>query len=588
LKRASKAAGLTSDALADVRDRPEKQLRHAAWREREQIGSEWIAASLVLLASFGYLCIFRRYVTMEPDEGIVLVGAERILRGQVLYRDFFSFLTPGSYYFVALQLRFLGDSITAARTALAAAGGFFSLFTYLLARRVCSRRVSVTAAGLVTVTCLPFRFLVLHNWDSTLWACAAVYCALRLIESQPGAALTSAWAFATGLFAAFTLLSEQSKGAGLLLGIGAGLLAVALLAERRYLFTAKPLAAMVLGFVWPLAATLFYFAAHGALAPMLADWVWPLRHYAAANRVFYGYQNFPPAVSDTLLGSSPLAMKAATLLVLSPCFLLPVLPLLAVPLLVYWVARARRVAAPPEIGAYYLLMNAVLCGLLVSIVLGRADILHFVYLEPLLVLVLAWAMAGRDIPGALFRSIRVPLMACVAGAFLALGIPLAMRATQSSTHIETRRGAVWAPANDTVIPYVQQHVAEGGEMLSYPYLPLYNYLTDTHSPAQLDYFQPGMHTREQASDMIASLEAHPTSVVLLESAFAEKIARAWPETPLEAIANDPIADFILSRYHPCRTLVSASEGRFEYMVRRELTCSEHLNPDNEFAVKRTF
>jgi hypothetical protein len=62
-------------------------------------------------------------------------------------------------------------------------GGFFSLFTYLMARRVCSRCSALLTAGLVSITCLPRRYLTLHNWDSTLWACGAVYCAMRWVEA---------------------------------------------------------------------------------------------------------------------------------------------------------------------------------------------------------------------------------------------------------------------------------------------------------------------------------------------------------------------------------------------------------------------
>jgi hypothetical protein len=40
--------------------------------------------------------------------------------------------------------------------------------TYLLARRVCARWRVRMAVALVTLTCLPYRFLVLHHWDSTL------------------------------------------------------------------------------------------------------------------------------------------------------------------------------------------------------------------------------------------------------------------------------------------------------------------------------------------------------------------------------------------------------------------------------------
>jgi len=68
-------------------------------------------ALAVFIFSFAYLCLFRRYTAMEPDEGIILEGAQRILRGQVLYRDFFSFYTPGSYYFLAGLFKLFGNSL---------------------------------------------------------------------------------------------------------------------------------------------------------------------------------------------------------------------------------------------------------------------------------------------------------------------------------------------------------------------------------------------------------------------------------------------------------------------------------------------
>ncbi len=73
---------------------------------------------LIFVLSLGYLWVFRRYTTMEPDEGIILQGAQRILRGEVLYRDFFSFFTPGSYHLLAFLFKLFGSSILVARTAL--------------------------------------------------------------------------------------------------------------------------------------------------------------------------------------------------------------------------------------------------------------------------------------------------------------------------------------------------------------------------------------------------------------------------------------------------------------------------------------
>src|SRR6266700_4440362 len=98
---------------------------------------ERVTPLLVFLFSLAYLCVFLRYSSLEPDEGILLQGAQRILDGQIPYRDFFSFYTPGSYYFVAALFKAFGDSFVVARLSLALTGAACSVVTYLLARRVC-------------------------------------------------------------------------------------------------------------------------------------------------------------------------------------------------------------------------------------------------------------------------------------------------------------------------------------------------------------------------------------------------------------------------------------------------------------------
>src|SRR5438445_9109397 len=57
----------------------------------------WIAFGIFTL-SILYLGVFRSYLTLNPDEGNTLQGAQRVLQGKVPYRDFFSLVTPGSYY----------------------------------------------------------------------------------------------------------------------------------------------------------------------------------------------------------------------------------------------------------------------------------------------------------------------------------------------------------------------------------------------------------------------------------------------------------------------------------------------------------
>ena len=528
--------------------------------------SDRAAAFAVFAVSLAYLWFFRLYTSIEPDEGIMLQGAQRILRGEVLYRDFFSFFTPGSYYFLALLFKVFGSSFLVARVALILFGGIYSAVTYLLARRACSRGSALFAAGLATATTLPYRFEVLHNWDSTLWACLALYCAVRWIESAQ-----SKWGFGTGSLTALTMLFEQSKGAGLALGLGVGLATITLINRERRLWQGSQVFMLACGFMWPFLLTFAYFGAQHSTGVMLADWFWPLRHYSLANHVPYGYQNWSESTRHLLFASGSLTVRLITIIAISPCFLVPLLPLIAVALLLYWIVQMLR-KRPPSVASYYVLVCAVIGGLLVSVVVGRADIVHFMYLQPLFCLVLAWQIDGRDIPGRTFRALKPVFVGYVAVAFLLFSAPLLMRALGASHKIETRRGVIAAPMPDTLIDYIQAHTAPGETILIYPYLPLYYYLTDTYSPSPYEYFQPGMHTPQQAAEMLAGLKAKRVRVVLFEASFWEKIPNSWPSTPISDIAHDSLADYIQHEYRSCQSLHSGGNWQFLFMMRPDLPC----------------
>jgi hypothetical protein len=524
-----------------------------------------VTTALVFIVSLAYLCIFLRHVSFEPDEGIVLQGAERILRGELPYRDFFTFYTPGSFYLVAFLFKVFGDFLLVARATLAFGGAICATISFLLVRRVCSLGTAIFVAFLSTVTGCSYRFLVLHNWYSTLLCCLSVYAAVRLFETQQ-----TTWAFGTGLLAGLTFLFEQSKGSALSLGL---LLGVVILRTTKPLvqLPRRSMFSAAVGFMLPLLITAGFFSTQGSLIVMLQSWLWPLRHYTRANRVSYGWQNWSQDSLNLIFHTGPIWTRAVKIFAVSPGLVVPVLPIIAAGFLLYCLVQIRRISISSDMDWYYVLISSVLVGLLLSVVTVRADVIHFMYLAPLWYVVLGW-MFGSVLRNRVWVAVRPYFIMYVALAFGLLGLVLLLRATGAHIRIPTRRGIITVSKNDTVLEFVQTYTSPGQALFVYPYRPLYNYLTATRNPTSFDYFQPGMNTETQALEIIAALKSQPPRAILFEPWFPEKIANSWPGTPLGAIAKDQAADYIVSNYHVCRVLYSADDSEFEFMVSKEALC----------------
>lgn len=534
----------------------------------ETSASEKYIAGAIFLVAFSYLCLFRTFSWIDPDEGIILQGAQRILNGQVLYRDFFSFFTPGSYYLLALLFRVFGNSLLIAHTALAFIGAAFSPITYLLARRVCSRQASLLTTGLMTITALPLRFVVLHNWDSTLLALIALYCAVRLLESP-----SDHWAFATASLVSLTAMFEQSKGACLLLGLGVGFVIIAW-RTRLNLFTRRRVLTIALGLAWPVLVTVTYFASQHALIPMLASWFWPLQHYSAANKVPYGYPNL---AQMAVFGAGSWSMRLVEIVLFSPLLWFPILPLFGVALLVRLAARGERSGINLPALRYYLLVSAVITGLLLSILVVRTDYTHFVYLHPVFFLIVAWLFDGKEIRSRLFAKWSPVAAFAITIPLLILGTA-SLFGTRTNNETVTRRGTITTRTRDQIAEYVQQRVGADESIFIYPYEPTYYYLTNTQNVTSYEFYQPGMHTQEQALEIISQLKSRPPRVILWELGFSGHIRNSWPNTQAKDLVNDPVSEYIVRNYATCASLNSAASNdfigsfQFLFMVRKSVAC----------------
>ncbi len=75
---------------------------------------EWIYPLAILILGFSYYISYFDYGIRLSDEGFLVDGAERVLRGQLPISDFMSY-TPGSYFLLALLFKLFGVNLLISR-----------------------------------------------------------------------------------------------------------------------------------------------------------------------------------------------------------------------------------------------------------------------------------------------------------------------------------------------------------------------------------------------------------------------------------------------------------------------------------------
>lgn len=530
--------------------------------------ADGIAAAILLTFAVLFLAPQFRFTMLNPDEGITAQAAIRVLSGQVPYREFFGFYTPVAYYLPALLFRMFGSSLLVLRATLLGYAGIFCAGSYLLARQFSSRGASIMAAFLLAMT-IPIRFIAVHNWDSTLFAFASLMCLIALVR-RPLAPV----AFAAGACASLSFLIEQSKGVGAIVGLAAALLLISRsgLPGPNHFHKAHYLAT-VAGVAMPVAVCVLYFAVQHTVAAMLASWMWPLHHYAAANHVPFGFSavaaDLPAMVASSSTGTRPFLIVAA-----APFFLVPAMPLLILLAVAVRVGKNWRPGDPQQRQAAAVLLagGAVLVAHLIALILtGRADLNRIVHLAPVFCY-LAPVLVQRQ-----YAKPRTRIAAVLVLMFLAFGTAGQWNALHAHVRQATRRGTLRVQRPDETLNFALGHIAPGTSAVVYPYHPLYAFLIGTTNPTRFDYLQPGLHSPEQYREMADEMRNQRPAIVLLNADFASRrISEAWPSTPAEVLAHDPVEDYILGHFKTCAVIGNPNQWRFAVMIEKRDNCSQHL------------
>lgn len=345
----------------------------------------WLAAFLALLPF-----VFSSHFGV--DEFQFLTEARRIAEGAVIHRDFFEFITPGSFLLLGAWFKLVGPSLLAARLLQAAALALLATAFWAIGRAMGLGRFLALGAPLVLLAVLvPRNFFFSHHW----FAQAGVGLTLALAWWALGRRGDASWA-AVGAAVGVTYAMQQLDGAALLAGIGLGALWVAWRQRWGFAATARRAGWFLAGALAPLGLLGLYFAAHGALGDAVwATHVWSLTQYRSAgnhNDIAYA-ANLPNEIS-TMVGWLSRPHWYAGLLIAVVGTALPLVLLVGG---MAWVAGRSRATEPANRREAMMALLVAVTGLLfLAATRGRADLNHLMHAQPAHYLLVALAIAGWE------------------------------------------------------------------------------------------------------------------------------------------------------------------------------------------------
>ena len=422
------------------------------------IRSKGIQLAAVALLS-GLSCFpFLRSVFSLGDEGALLQGADRLLRGERLYRDFFEFLPPGGFFLTAGWFGLTNVSLFSARVLATFTFIGIACVLYCVALRVSRNTLaSAVAVAVFVVTSQGEWMQVSHHWFTTLFCMSAFFGVLVWIDTH-----RLSWVILAGLAGGAATMITPTRGA---LALMAGLLA--LTDGRRFNATALTHyvgAAAVLP-----ALFMVYLAFQGALGPAFDSViVYPALHYANIQSVPYGFgadsQNMPLN------------------------FIFPVAAFLA---MVDFACDWRGAIRDRTLHVCAAFALAAFAGLWV-----RPDTVHIAFAAPLVLPLILYS--GRR-----FLSVFPIRLAIITAVVFAMTLPTAMLLIKAylviqTPVIETPRGGVKIFREDA--KSIIRRVADlpvDNTVFYYPYDPILAFLTARGHPSKLDIFVPNYTTPNQ-------------------------------------------------------------------------------------------
>ncbi|RJP23241.1 MAG: hypothetical protein C4520_06720 [Candidatus Abyssobacteria bacterium SURF_5] len=538
-----------------------------------RVFSDIVIALVLSLINLGVLLVCWKTQGVQADESIYIYGALQMMKGKVIYRDFWVFYPPGIFLLVISSFVLLGKSLFSLRLVLIAGASVTTLMIYLLGRTFMSKFYSAVACLLFIAVGVNLWPVFGHHWTSTFSVVAgALFMAYFLKERK------YIFLGLSGFFAGTTLLLQLHKGLPLLVG-GLLVLGLAVISappdgrsrKREFVSQAS---------IYSLCPILFVGATFACLAAMglLKDaWdaiiVFPSEELAGiANPNYsapYGAYSLGLLARTTDIFGTPIINAISTQVVYA--FMAFAAPVSAVLLPLGLIIRKTSPAKPEFQIPFFASVAALSCF---AASLGRPDFHHLLTALPPALLTFSYCISsfgsGRlsRYSGRLLSAVvLVPALwigiASIASASLVrvveLGSPLGLLAARSG---EVERSMALAPMEKLLL-FLKTSTDESEKIFVMPSSPFLYYLSERENATKFPMLMSSLNDEDQMAEVIEELRRENPRIIILDPlADWQQYQAALPYARLQDFERNPLLNYISENYK-----AKGSYGGFEVLER---------------------
>jgi hypothetical protein len=205
----------------------------------------------------------------------------------------------------------------------------------------------------------------------------------------------------------------------------------------------------------------------------------------------------------------------------------------------------RRIVFNPQMMLYWLCGSAVWLS-----EIHRKDIYHLVYASPILIILCIYLLNQYR---AKVADLGLQVLVISASCLLCFNLFLVL-----ITHpVKTRVGSVAMFKGDPVLTFLNTHTVPGEEIFSYPYSPIYYFLTATTNPTRYSLLLYNYNTSAQFHEVIQTLDQHKVKYVVWDTKLE---AAAFPNVFPSWVSKSPDGFLIESYLESHYNLVESFDG----------------------------